>query len=54
VNLHANNINPEFWENPMEFDPDRFSVDNLKKNSKAKNVFFPFGYGAKYEILFIL
>lgn len=36
----------------MEFDPDRFSVDNLKKNSKAKNVFFPFGYGAKYEITF--
>jgi cytochrome P450 len=47
INLHANNLNPLYWNNPMEFDPDRFSVDNLKKNPNAKNVYFPFGYGAK-------
>jgi len=47
VNLHANNMNPMYWDNPNEFDPDRFSSENLKQNSHSKSIYFPFGYGAK-------
>ncbi len=34
---------PEFWENPEQFDPDRFLPE--KVNQRAKFVYFPFGAG---------
>ncbi len=47
VNLHANNLNEKYWKNPLEFNPDRFSPENIKENDIYKEVFFPFGYGGK-------
>jgi cytochrome P450 len=37
--------NPEYWENPEEFNPDRFE-DN-EKELRRKGVFLPFGMGSR-------
>ena len=36
---------PAYWENPDEFDPDRFSMEN--KNKIKKGVYQPFGQGPR-------
>lgn len=40
------NRDPELWENPSEFNPERFSGQGNEFTS-AKSGFFPFGYGAR-------
>lgn len=37
--------NPEYWDNPEEFNPDRFIEE--EKELKRKGVFMPFGMGAR-------
>ena len=37
--------NPKFWENPHEFNPDRF-IDN-EKEFKRRGIFIPFGAGSR-------
>jgi cytochrome P450 len=36
---------PRFWQNPMGFDPDRFSDE--KKAGRPRFCYFPFGAGAR-------
>jgi cytochrome P450 len=46
VNIHPLNVhrNPEYWDNPEEFNPDRF----LKKDKKRPHfAFMPFGLGPR-------
>merc|ERR1719507_428710 len=38
-------FDPEYWPNPEEFDPDRFSVEN--KSNIVTGAFQPFGFGPK-------
>lgn len=40
------NRDPDIWENPSEFNPDRFEGKGNEFTS-AKNGFFPFGYGSR-------
>jgi cytochrome P450 len=40
------NRDPELWENPSQFNPDRFEGKGNEFTS-AKNGFFPFGYGSR-------
>ena len=42
---YAAHHNPEFWDNPEEFDPERFSPDRMKK--RAKYTYMPFGAGRR-------
>lgn len=50
---------PEFFENPLKFDPDRFSAENGGvKRYIDSGVFFPFGLGPRncpveFERIFI-
>jgi cytochrome P450 len=39
------NRDPDIWEDPQKFDPDRF--DENSNFTSAKNGFFPFGYGTR-------
>jgi cytochrome P450 len=39
------NRDPELWENPSQFNPDRF--EGKGDFTSAKNAYFPFGYGAR-------
>ena len=41
------NRDPTIWENPFEFNPDRFEGKTTDFTS-AKNGFFPFGYGSRW------
>lgn len=47
VCIYALHRNPEFWNNPNEFDPDRWCNPDLLKN---KNQFIPFGLGPRFCI----
>jgi cytochrome P450 len=40
------NRDPTIWENPSEFNPDRFE-GKITDFTSAKNGFFPFGYGSR-------
>jgi cytochrome P450 len=40
------NRDPELWENPSDFNPERFEGKGNEFTS-AKNGFFPFGYGSR-------
>jgi len=39
------NRDPDLWDNPKEFNPDRF--ENCKYFTSADSGYFPFGYGAR-------
>jgi cytochrome P450 len=42
------NRDPDLWENPSEFDPERFENSTGNESfTSAKNGFFPFGYGTR-------
>lgn len=43
--IHSLHRNPKYWENPDQFDPERFSPEN-QKNQNA-NVYMPFGIGPR-------
>lgn len=45
VPLFLVNRDPELWENPSQFNPERF--EGKVDFTSAKNGFFPFGYGAR-------
>jgi cytochrome P450 len=40
------NRDPELWDNPSQFNPDRFD-GKVESFTSAKNGFFPFGYGTR-------
>jgi cytochrome P450 len=40
------NRDPELWENPSQFNPERFD-SKAEAFTSAKNGFFPFGYGTR-------
>ena len=42
---YALQTDPEYWENPNVFDPERFSEDN--KKDRPKTVYLPFGEGPR-------
>jgi len=37
--------NPEYWPDPLEFRPERFSVD--QKAARSRFIYFPFGAGSR-------
>ncbi|KAL6260990.1 hypothetical protein P5V15_008517 [Pogonomyrmex californicus] len=45
IPVHALAKDPRYWENPEEFDPDRFGPD--RKNSIERFTFLPFGEGPR-------
>ncbi len=45
MSLYALHRNPEYWENPGQFIPDRFSPDQL--SGRPKYVYLPFGAGPR-------
>lgn len=44
-NLYTLHRHPAFWENPEQFDPERFSPENVAKRSRY--AYMPFGYGPR-------
>jgi len=43
--VYGTHHNPNFWDNPAKFDPDRFTLENKKK--MAPYAYFPFGGGPR-------
>eukprot|EP00595_Chromulina_sp_UTEXLB2642_P001534 CAMPEP_0196767862 /NCGR_PEP_ID=MMETSP1095-20130614/42048_1 /TAXON_ID=96789 ORGANISM="Chromulina nebulosa, Strain UTEXLB2642" /NCGR_SAMPLE_ID=MMETSP1095 /ASSEMBLY_ACC=CAM_ASM_000446 /LENGTH=290 /DNA_ID=CAMNT_0042136617 /DNA_START=861 /DNA_END=1734 /DNA_ORIENTATION=- len=41
------NRDPDIWENPSEFNPERFEGKGSEYFTNAKSGFFPFGYGSR-------
>ncbi|KAI8676143.1 hypothetical protein NCS56_00501400 [Fusarium sp. Ph1] len=48
--LHHIHNNPEFWDNPAKFNPDRWGTDEVKSRHKA--AYLPFGTGSRMCIGF--
>lgn len=46
IPMYLINRDPELWDQPSDYNPDRFDNKNCDFTS-AKNGFFPFGYGAR-------
>lgn len=47
VHIYATHHNPEVWENPMVFDPDRFLPQNIAKMADYAYSFIPFSAGPR-------
>ncbi|XP_040987241.1 labd-13Z-ene-9,15,16-triol synthase, chloroplastic-like [Juglans microcarpa x Juglans regia] len=48
LNVWAIQRNPEFWDNPLEFQPERFLNDSIKVDYSGHNFnYFPFGSGRR-------
>ncbi|XVF53971.1 hypothetical protein PTKIN_Ptkin05aG0143500 [Pterospermum kingtungense] len=48
INAWAIQRDPEFWENPLRFEPERFLKDKERANYQGNNFyFFPFGSGRR-------
>ncbi len=45
MSIYALHRNPAYWENPTEFNPDRFTPEEVKK--RPKMTYMPFGAGAR-------
>lgn len=45
LNQFTTHRHPEYWQHPEEFDPERFTPENIK--SRPKFAYFPFGGGAR-------
>ncbi|MEM7101671.1 MAG: cytochrome P450 [Bacteroidota bacterium] len=45
MSIYELHRHPDYWENPDQFDPDRFSPDNRK--GRPKFVYLPFGAGPR-------
>ncbi len=43
--LYTMHRHPAFWENPEQFDPERFSPENVAK--RPRSAYMPFGYGPR-------
>ena len=42
--------NPEVWENPLQFDPDRFKRDQTSRRNH--HAFIPFSAGSRFKVQF--
>ena len=48
IPLLSIHLDPEYYEDPLQFNPDRFSIENGgAKKYKDQGVFFPFGDGPR-------
>ncbi|GAB1609544.1 cytochrome P450 3A14-like [Argonauta hians] len=45
IPIYSLHHNPKYWPEPMKFDPDRFSEENMKKQTKF--TYMPFGAGPR-------
>lgn len=45
LNQYTTHRHPEFWQRPEEFDPERFTPENIK--GRPRFAYFPFGGGAR-------
>jgi cytochrome P450 len=43
--FHINHTNPDFWEDPLKFDPERFNAEN--KKGRHHFLYVPFGAGLR-------
>jgi len=50
VNIYALHHLDDFWDKPMEYNPDRFSKDNISKIDPF--LFVPFSAGPRYDYIY--
>ena len=47
INIYGLHHNPNVWENPEEFNPDRWNEENLKRIPNLRYNFIPFSVGSR-------
>ena len=45
--LYANHYDPQYWENPTQFNPDRFDPRSSQYKSAAPFTYVPFSFGSR-------